>query len=98
MKKEKRRGIKMFKTKKYFSIVLILFGLLLLVACDNGEKDPDPDPDQDGEVGVLTWEGLDDLLVASGDRVNLLDGITVTDTVDNDITSDVFILNEEEHE
>lgn len=88
----------MFKTKKYFSIVLILFGLLLLVACDNGEKDPDPDPDPDGEVGVLTWEGLDDLLVAAGDRVDLLEGITVTDTVDNDITSDVFILNEEEHE
>lgn len=87
----------MFKTKKYLSIFLILFGLFLLVACDNGEVDPDPDPDPDDKVGVLTWDGLDDLLIAAGDRIDLLEGVTVTDSIDNDISDDVFILNEEDH-
>ncbi|HAX03759.1 MAG: hypothetical protein A2Y45_08430 [Tenericutes bacterium GWC2_34_14] len=62
--------------------VLLLVGIAL-VAC---EKEP--------EVGAITWAGLEDQVITRGDTVDLLEGVTATDSIDGDITDDIEIVDD----
>lgn len=45
--------------------------------------------------GVITWSGLGDAQIVRGDRVDLLEGITATDSIDGDITDDIVVTDDD---
>jgi hypothetical protein len=45
--------------------------------------------------GVITWSGLGDAEIVRGDLVDLLEGITATDSIDGDITADIDITDDD---
>lgn len=50
------------------------------------------------EVGVISWIGLEDTTVVAGNEVDLKKEISVIDSIDGDITDNVVILNDVDHE
>jgi hypothetical protein len=46
----------------------------------------------------LTWTGLEDVSIVLGDRYDVTTGITVTDSKLGDVTDQIVVLNEDEHE
>jgi len=59
--------------RKIISLVVLLFAMVLLTACAEEES-------------VVTWTGLEDQTITRGDLINLLDGITATDSKDGVLT------------
>lgn len=45
--------------------------------------------------GVISWSGLEDAVVVRGDQVDLLQGITATDTIDGNITASIVIEDDD---
>jgi hypothetical protein len=69
--------------KKIFAIVILLFAGFLITACE--EVAP---------VGEITWSGLENVQIVRGDEVDLLEGITATDSIDGDLTTDIEITDD----
>lgn len=69
--------------RKILRLFVLLFVGIILVACD---KEP--------EVGVITWTGLEDQVITRGDAVDLLEGVTASDSIDGDITQDIQIVDD----
>lgn len=51
-----------------------------------------------GGKSTVTWGGLDDITVIAGDRTDLMQGVTATDSSGVDVSGDAVILNSAEHE
>ncbi|MBN2504378.1 MAG: carbohydrate binding domain-containing protein [Bacilli bacterium] len=45
-------------------------------------------------TGAITWAGLEDATVVRGDTVDLLAGVTATDSIDGDITADITVSDD----
>ena len=60
--------------RKIISLVILLIAVVLLTAC------------QKEEVSVITWTGLEDQTITRGDMIDLLEGVTATDSVDGNLT------------
>lgn len=50
------------------------------------------------EVGVITWSGLETEYVIAGNDADLKANLSVIDSVDGDITDEVIIMNDFDHE
>lgn len=77
--------------RKYLS-VLVLALLVSLVGCEDLETSSVSSSSP--EVGVITWDGETEVTVIQGDQVDLLEGITATDSIDGDITSNIIIKDD----
>jgi len=77
--------------KKLVSIFAVLCLAITLIACDDTS---DPDPVDDPDKGVLTWSGLDNESITRGDRVDLLEGVEVVDSIDGDLTSSIAVKDD----
>ncbi len=69
--------------RKILALFVVLFVGIALVACDNAPA-----------KGVITWTGLEDQVITRGDAVDLLAGITATDSIDGNITDDIQIVDD----
>ena len=83
----------------------LLLGVLVLAAC-GGTVDPSLSSSttpsssitpstSTAPVGVITWGGLTDQTVVRGDTVNLLAGVTATDSIDGNITSRIIVIDDD---
>lgn len=54
--------------------------------------------EQETEVGIITWSGLEPTTAIAGNEYDLKYGLTVIDSIDGDITDQVIILNDIDHE
>jgi hypothetical protein len=73
--------------KKFLTLVFMLILSVAIVACN-------PAVPTEEEVGVITWSGLNASIVVRGDAINLLSGVTATDSIDGDITSSITIKDD----
>jgi hypothetical protein len=73
--------------KKFLTLVLLLIVSVVIVACK-------PAVPTEDEVGVITWSGLNASVVVRGDTINLLAGVTATDSIDGDITSSIVVKDD----
>lgn len=79
-------------SKRILSIFVMLVLGFALIGCTGDTPDPDPNPDP--EEGVLTWSGLEDETIVRGDAVDLLDGISVVDSIDGDLTDGITVKDD----
>jgi hypothetical protein len=75
--------------------------LLTLAVCISSCEDPGTSSSSTGgassstpQVGVITWDGETEVTVILGDQVDLLEGITATDSIDGDITDKITIKDD----
>jgi hypothetical protein len=63
---------------------------IAIVACQ--QEDPIDDPD----VGTITWSGLIDQVITRGDDVDLLEGVTASDSIDGDLTASITVTDDDD--
>lgn len=82
--------------KKIFSFIAI-FGLIFaFVGCtEKTTTTATTTTTSEEPVGVLTWGGLTDKTIVRGDVVDLLEGVTVSDSIDGNITEDIEITDDD---
>ena len=68
--------------KKHLFGVVLMAGLLSFAACGDKTKEQ------------ITWSGTETQRVVRGDEVNLMEGITATDSKDGDISSKIEIVDD----
>ncbi len=97
--------------KKWFSIAFVLTFMLLLTACQTTTTaTTNPTTSTTTSVtatttttttvsttaqGVITWGGLEDKIIVRGDQVDLLEGISATDSIDGNITANIVIEDDD---
>ena len=86
IKQKKRGDIILKKLFLLLSVALLTFGI---TACGGTNDDPDPDPDP--EVTPPVIEGVEDVDLTVGDDFDPLAGVSATDEVDGDLTSDIEV-------
>ena len=72
--------------KKILFTVFLLIMSMTVVACIE-EEDP---------VGSITWTGLAAETIVRGDHVDLLAGITATDSIDGDLTGQIVVTDDDD--
>lgn len=78
--------------KKFRIISLSFLLLFILVGCDSNPVDEDPDPDPIVDTTAPVFSGVENVHYVIGDSVpDYLDGITVEDDTDGDITTSIII-------
>lgn len=60
--------------RKILSLIVLLLVSMVMIAC------------QEDEQSVITWTGLEDQTVTRGDMIDLLEGVTATDSKDGALT------------
>lgn len=70
------------KRKGILALALIVALVMSLAACGGAKP------------ASLTWTGLDAISVVKGDKVDPMQGITVSDSAKGDVTSSVVVLND----
>jgi len=86
---------------KYQKVVPVLLGVLLLAACGPTTSSSVPtsstptSSNATSQVGTITWGGLADQTVVRGDAVNLLEGVTASDSIDGNITSAIVVKDDD---
>ena len=76
--------------RKIFGLIVVLFMSMVIVACESD------DPVDETELGTITWSGLTDRVIVRGDAVDLLEGVTATDSIDGDITASIEVTDNDE--
>jgi len=88
--------------KKFLGLLLVALFAFSVAACEPTEEDPTCDADQelvDGECVDIpeedttapTISGVEDVTVYKDSDFDALDGVTATDNVDGDVTSDIVV-------
>jgi len=88
--------------KKFLSLLLVGLFAFSIAACEPTEEDPVCEDDQelvDGECVDIadedttspTFSGVEDVTVYKDSNFDALDGVTATDDVDGDVTSDIEV-------
>lgn len=72
--------------KKLFGFIITLSLVILLAACETATTLPPTTTTTEPPVGVITWAGLADATIVRGDVVDLLEGVTATDSIDGALT------------
>lgn len=85
---------------KYQKTLPVLLAVLVLASCgptgsSSVSSSPSTTPSTTSQVGTVTWGGLGDQLVVRGDVVNLLEGVTATDSIDGNLTSSITIKDDD---
>lgn len=83
---------------RYQKVVPILLGVLVLAACGTTSSSAGtstPTSTVTSQLGTITWGGLADKSVVRGDAVNLLEGVTATDSIDGNLTSAITIKDDD---
>jgi hypothetical protein len=86
---------------KYQKVVPILLGVLILAACgpttnSSGlTSSTTTSTNPSSQLGTITWGGLADQTVVRGDIVDLLEGVTASDSIDGDITDAIVVKDDD---
>lgn len=85
---------------KYQKMLPVLLSVLVLASCGPAgsssiTSSPSITPSTSSQVGLITWGGFADQTVVRGDAVNLLEGLTATDSIDGNLTSSIVIKDDD---
>jgi hypothetical protein len=80
--------------KKIFSFALVMGLFLAFVGCTQVTTTTTTTTTQ-APVGVITWGGVADKTVVRGDVVNLLEGVTASDSIDGNITASITVSDDD---
>lgn len=85
---------------KYQKVLPAIVAMFVLASCgptgsSSVSSSPSTTSSTTSQVGTVTWGGLSDQLVVRGDVVNLLEGVTASDSIDGNLTSSIIIKDDD---